>query len=692
MLCKLKIQKVKGENFNFLIYGRASNNLDIKNHRPDKINIFITFTNGTADLFGLQNYNIIHEVNNINLSTYTVTFINSTHLTSAITIKNKLNITYPYVKDSKLSNIIFKDGIYNNDEQIFETDYSIFENNDQHFFGIQKNIYEDLGFFTILEYSIHKSYFQIHINNLTLNNDYFINPLLDNFLRFNENDTENIVFNSGNETYPFNSYCSKGCAKCDLTNKNCFYCFNRGILNITSNCSYNCDVLTNNYNSYLSECESLDNMNLINITFDENKISSTSLNNIKQIFDTKNKNGSEFLIIIKQNIDINPENQYFSEITFTTHINKNLNINSFDTYFNNKPRHNSFKINWYFYYKIINIIDYKDIQLYGKCLDPTKKFFPTSNNRGNCVINCGLGFYNNLNNICIKCFQNCETCDENNCLTCKKTHLLYKGICVSSGFNCLDIEFCNRCDALDGTLCVECDSNYQIFKQKCLQMSICRNGDINCSICSLDQIICLACNINYTLYQGTCLENTNCLIKDPNCFSCNLLEKNNCSICLPNYTLYQGTCLGNINCLIKDPNCFSCNSLEKNNCLTCKENYTVKNGICLENSNCLLNDPNCNTCYLDNFKICANCNLNYTLQKGICIHKTNCLLNIRFCKTCQILDQTKCLDCINNYYFFSGTCLIQSDCLTLIENCVLCFLNDKTICEKCKKGFFLKKI
>ena len=77
------------------------------------------------------------------------------------------------------------------------------------------------------------------------------------------------------------------------------------------------------------KCES--GMNVININLIGGNIDEISLSNINtNIFDRKNNEGLEFLIIIKLSLSSQK-----SEITFVTSIDSYLNQNSFTHYFNN---------------------------------------------------------------------------------------------------------------------------------------------------------------------------------------------------------------------------------------------------------------------------------------------------------------------------------------------------------------------
>ena len=234
------------------------------------------------------------------------------------------------------------------------------------------------------------------------------------------------------------------------------------------------------------KCES--GMDVININFIGNNIDPASLLNINMnIFDRKNNEGLEFLIIIRLFMSI--YNEFESEITFVTSIDSYLDQNSFVNYFNNNnPLSSQFTMNWSIYYKIINPLDYLEVKIFGKCPNPGEVFLPTNNNQGNCLTNCGTGYYQDSNKICQKCSLNCNSCIEDECTECKNSHILFNGECFSNNEICTNIVNCTNCDPLDNNQCSECNPNYVLLNNTCLQNNNnCLIFDSNCTSC--DNII-----------------------------------------------------------------------------------------------------------------------------------------------------------------------------------------------------------
>ena len=150
VICKLKIEKVKGSTFRFLFYGRANKNLDILNNSPDKVEIDITFKNQAFVFFGYCEYDINCKIDGILKKNYWSSFTGTVTINLSIKIKDQVGNDLPRV----LKQQTFLSWYENNLEKDFwigTTAYSNFLFDDQHYFGIPSTIKTDLAFFNILE-------------------------------------------------------------------------------------------------------------------------------------------------------------------------------------------------------------------------------------------------------------------------------------------------------------------------------------------------------------------------------------------------------------------------------------------------------------------------------------------------------------------------------------------------------------
>ena len=221
------------------------------------------------------------------------------------------------------------------------------------------------------------------------------------------------------------------------------------------------------------------NMDVINNSFIGDNIDISVLRDINtNIFERKINEGLEFLIIVRILIHIDPSNQKESEITFVTSKDTLLKISSFTTYFNNQPNSPYFNMVWKLCYKIINPVDYENIEIFGRRNNQDEFFSSTNNNQGICNSNCGLDGYIDSNNLCQKCPLNCNKCNENECTECIDTHLLLYGNCISN-HTCNTIENCTSCDILNNNQCSLCNQNYTLFNNSLLANTNCLIVDSN---------------------------------------------------------------------------------------------------------------------------------------------------------------------------------------------------------------------
>ena len=680
IVCKLNVRKVIGDKFKFKIYGRATPGLDIFNLNPDIVNIFIIFQDDDLDLFGKIKYKIIFELNTLEVKIISGDFEEEANFDFCF------NIVYTG-NEKKLYAYFFKNGSKIHDGPIAEIKNSNFSKDDQHYFGFFQSNNSEIGFFNLIEYTILKGKLYYDDPIVYINNGHFTRPDILHQKRFNKYDTS--IFMPNSSLTSLYSYCDDGCAKCDPLTLKCLSCFNRYILDINSKCLGQC-LFPNSYNSLLSKCES--GMSNIPIAFVNDNIDPSTLTNINtNIFDRKINEALEFLIIIHLLIYINSSNQYESEITFVTSEDTFLDQNTFSNYFI-KSTTTNFSLDWKINYKIIDPLDYQNINIFGKCQDSNQIFSITKNCQGICVNDCGLRFYKDLNNICQNCSSNCKTCNQNGCTECNNNFDLLYGYCMSLEFSCLNnVSNCMICYDFDEDKCKTCINDYSLLNEECISNTNCIIVDSNCTDCDLnDETICLTCINNFTLHNNICLSNTNCMIFDSNCDSCDLTDETICLTCINNFTLHNNICLSNTNCLVVDSNCCCCDIIDETKCNNCRNQYSLyqKNNICLLNSNCLIIDSNCENCNHLDETICSTCVSEYTLINGDCLSNSNCFFNIT-CTACNPIDETKCISCIQNYSLYYGDCLPKPNCLIAVPNCNKCNSLDETICISCMNNFEL---
>ena len=211
--CKFKFYQYIGDSFSFLLYGRATNNLDIFNNDPDIINICMKFKNSNN---GYVEFDIVIKVNNIIITTFSNNLTDMIYITLAFKVENTINSKKLFINQ-------YKDGISTNN-YTDDLDFSNFTKEDIHFFGFPTTNKIDLGYFRIEEYSILKTSVNFNSNNISTNTNGLYTNYTDNYnqRRFSEFDTFNLILNSSNEKYI--SYCGNGCAKCDPLTSKCLSC------------------------------------------------------------------------------------------------------------------------------------------------------------------------------------------------------------------------------------------------------------------------------------------------------------------------------------------------------------------------------------------------------------------------------------------------------------------------------------
>ncbi|KAL4471907.1 hypothetical protein ABPG73_001157 [Tetrahymena malaccensis] len=138
---------------------------------------------------------------------------------------------------------------------------------------------------------------------------------------------------------------------------------------------------------------------------------------------------------------------------------------------------------------------------------------PIQNNQ--CVLACSEGFYLGKNNVCSRCLEGCNSCnDGNSCISCNQNYRLFTynnvQICINS-ISCFSP--CSSCrDAFQPTTCKKCVSNYYLQDEQCVDQCdqgyfkiqsnfTCAKCLPNCQICS-SQNNCETCHDQYELMQS----------------------------------------------------------------------------------------------------------------------------------------------------------------------------------------------
>ncbi|CAD8173047.1 unnamed protein product [Paramecium pentaurelia] len=301
--------------------------------------------------------------------------------------------------------------------------------------------------------------------------------------------------------------------------------------------------------------------------------------------------------------------------------------------------------------------------------------------KNSCVIECPLQ-YNPINNVCIQCTNDCNSCQnglylyQNTCISnCIIGTYNVNGVCNQCDIQCYSCQSqsdnCQQCSSVtryNAPFC-ECQIGYQQDSPnkdciKCAnQCHSCINTFNNCIQCKSDRISNPpACTCPYGKYNN-----------GVNCVPC----KHECDDCLSNtLCLYcKGDRVGN-NCLCRlgyyDDNSslycqkcdHSCTTCTKYGCLECLGNRILNN-----NNQCLCQQGfyedgesiNCLKCH---FK-CQTCSIN----------QYNCLI----CKGDR--QQTPYCQCLDGYYDDE----VNIDCQSCPKECYTC---NKASCLNCKANRF----
>jgi len=304
---------------------------------------------------------------------------------------------------------------------------------------------------------------------------------------------------------------------------------------------------------------------------------------------------------------------------------------------------------------------------------------------------CNIGFRNDsATGACLACPANCGKCNEKGCLD--NSCLLGfgsdgKGGCVKCSDNC------SSCDAASG--CKACNEGFSLDKAN----NTCNKCDANCVSCTASG--CLACATGFykNSSDGTC--SLTCPENCKTCSKSNTITDFGCSECNSGFSrTLNGDCIkcpdSNRVCVKCAENCKSCKA---SGCVKCVDGFAIDSTTksCKKCSdNCLLcNEKGCVKC-AENFNIssagkcykcasnCLKCNekgcINGFCEKGFGIDgKGGCLKCADNCSSCA---NNLCSFCNNGFYLSAQ----KDSCVACSVNCLKC---DSKGCLGCKDGFYL---
>ncbi|EWS76484.1 zinc finger lsd1 subclass family protein (macronuclear) [Tetrahymena thermophila SB210] len=332
---------------------------------------------------------------------------------------------------------------------------------------------------------------------------------------------------------------------------------------------------------------------------------------------------------------------------------------------------------------------------------------------GQCQLSCSDHSFPDSQNICKKCeskFQNCDSCNQSNCLSCNVGYYLdvqtYSCVvnCPKGMYGSNFTKQCEFCDQKNE--CEICDPQKPNNCTKCISSLYLQNG---------------FCTLNCT--DGTYPDSNNicqpCSDFDANCIKCNskyctqcqsgdiyldVVSKKCINTCLDGYYKNQDqftgvkTCEICLNTLCKtcqaDGSCLSCytSNLEQylngNQCVqTCPKYIDDINKLCVESCPSSNQVPDkttqkCTICSqkIYNLECLANCpqgTVEDPLNSNLCVQCKSIFSN------CDICDQNNCLKCLPNNFLNNGKC--SSDCpLNTYKN----YQNNECVSSCNQSGYF----
>jgi hypothetical protein len=348
------------------------------------------------------------------------------------------------------------------------------------------------------------------------------------------------------------------------------------------------------------------------------------------------------------------------------------------------------------------------------CLKCNNGFYLQNNS---CVSACDQG-YRLSGDKCIPCTatcdtdENCATCTETACLTCKwplyhhpedKACLKqcpegYWGDQTWPSKQCRQcLPFCKKCS--DGKTCEECEAG-RIMTQdgkcadSCPDGSVRRSSDNNCVLCASDKNCkkcneeelhkCAICKDGFLLHnESQCLEKcpAGFFSRDRRCNKCidqchSCKDDKTCDQCRPNYVLFNNQCV---------PACPTSHYVSAGKCVPCK-------------------DSNAQTCTAEKP---ITCRKDYLLEEGVCRYKcspsfyqanfTECKPCSKMCVKCE--NSNQCKACTDGWLVKDGKCVdrcgenyvaVSGHCKSCENGCKQCLSTDPSTCVNCHKSRWLK--
>ena len=246
---------------------------------------------------------------------------------------------------------------------------------------------------------------------------------------------------------------------------------------------------------------------------------------------------------------------------------------------------------------------------------------------GVCESRCPSGTRRNpLINQCVKCpGEGCDTCNEDQCLTCMNMYELSnkicKSVCPRRTFPDSKLKKCRPCHKS----CLSCNGPTEHDCHRCSDTALTWMND-NKKISCLEK-----CPL------GSYKDSSSCKSCSKRCSECT--SETECSVCNKNYYLFNGTCMSKCpESYIADENqiCLNCEELmngctactNKTNCSSCKSGFFNKNGSC--------------------FKIC---------DESKASTKTDCINCSQIYPSCSKCSEEECISCEKDFSMINNSCV-----------------------------------
>ena len=289
-----------------------------------------------------------------------------------------------------------------------------------------------------------------------------------------------------------------------------------------------------------------------------------------------------------------------------------------------------------------------------------------------CASSCPAGMYQDDSNNCLKCNDQCKSCDgsADNCQSCDDggAYPFLAGTgCFSScpsGYYQSSAGGCSQCqapckDCSSATSCNSCLDGKLLFQDSCLNScpmgvtvqieNVCESCTDNCKTCKGTTTTCSSCQTGFTLDEGRCVDvcpigkytdGSSCAKCDSKCQSCSDTATQ-CTSCESGSFLHDSDCKSQCPAgTFQDSDTNSCNQctascvdcLSQTVCLICNQNgpypYNYE-GQCVAacpSSASILHKGHCISCEIDDceqceegINKCALCAVGYLLSKEECV-------------------------------------------------------------------------